>query len=79
MKLTKAQQKILDVIAETEKQGYELSACNDVNGLSTRAINSLIKKGLIKRVNRSRLRSDDNEMFYWNVYKVTSELLDTLE
>jgi hypothetical protein len=39
-------------------------------GFDARTVNSLVKKGLVERVNMSRFREDDREMVYWVEFRL---------
>lgn len=43
------------------------------------ALNALIKKGMVRKEERSRLREDDREMAYWDVYVTTNKLSEVLK
>jgi hypothetical protein len=77
MKLSNAQQKIVNAIVDAESSGHELSQIGKGwNALSPVSADKLMEMGVIKRESRSRLRTDDMEMVYWTVYKLVPSSLE---
>jgi hypothetical protein len=74
------QQKIMELLADLDKSGHELSHGGAGISFDQRSMNALIKKGLVKTEFRSRLRADDMEQVYWSVYvAVPTPLMAALE
>lgn len=65
MKLTAKQQSVINHLRNTGT-GFT----DAWHGFDARTVNSLVKKGLIERVNMSRFREDDREMVYWIEFRL---------
>ncbi len=60
MKLTTKQQNVINHLRTGRADAW--------HGFDARTVNSLVKRGLIQRVTRSRFREDDREDVYWTEY-----------
>lgn len=79
-KLSYHQEHIVYLIKDLKGKGYELTPAGANISFKPQAMAALLKKGIVKEVTRSRLRSDDQEMVYWTAYElVPSELEKELE
>jgi hypothetical protein len=78
-KLTYGQQKIIDLIYQSNMVGKELRHSEAGINFDQRSANALLKKGLIKSEIRSRLRTDDMDMVYWSVYILVNPVMRELE
>lgn len=63
MKLTTKQQNVINHLRTTG-----VGFTDAWHGFDARTVNSLVKKGLIQRVTKSRFREDDREDVYWTEY-----------
>jgi hypothetical protein len=73
MKLTRNQQAALDFL---KAQGGSCSTDHDNRSFDGRSMKSLVKKGIVEVLNRSRLRTDDMEMVYWSAYSIVKTDLE---
>jgi len=67
MKLTTKQQNVINHLRTTLRT-TGVGFTDAWHGFDARTVNSLVKKGLIERVTRSRFREDDREDVYWTEY-----------
>ena len=65
MKLTPKQQSVINHLRTTG-----VGFTDAWHGFDARTVNSLVKKGLVERVNMSRFREDDREMVYWVEFRL---------
>lgn len=70
-KLPYNQQKIIDLIKDTEKRGYEVTQASVGIHVDSYSIKALLKKGLIKEVERKRKTASGYD---WNyvAYELTA-------
>ena len=73
MKLTYKQQQAFDFL---RSKGGSYSVSADNISFDGRSMKSLVKKGLVEVLCRSRLRTDDMETVYWHVYSIVKTDLE---
>lgn len=74
--LTHHQSHIVWLIKDLASKGYELTPAGANISFKPQAMASLIKKGIVREVTRSRLRQDDREMIYWTAYELVPSGLE---
>ena len=71
MKLSPKQQSVINHLRTTG-----VGFTDAWHGFDARTVNSLVKKGLIERVNMSRFREDDRETVYWIEFRLAKTELE---
>lgn len=73
MKLTHNQQTALDFL---RSKGGSCHIAYENIIFDGRSMKSLVKKGIVETVNKSRFREDDRETVYWTEYSIVKTELE---
>lgn len=79
MKLTVAQMKVVETLRDFHRTYPEQDGMYGPvfeKEFNKKTIDNLLEKGVVVRESRSRLRQDDMEMIYWDIYRLATTKLE---